>query len=206
MSLTVTTAPRAQSVSMSNRRVLRMTPALAVGFALVLAACGQAEPSPTPEAVPPSAPAATAEADPATPPPTPDPAHGVGRRTAYIDAICPVFLDILELDPRLAALRSEGADEGDVPAQADEIGAVEAELRIVLNDLNAVPDWAPGRMLRSELSGALHEIRSSLLRVARDVEAEDAATQLAGVPYINRPTIDSGMQQAANAGLSCEGF
>ncbi len=210
-SLTVSHRRAAQTLPMSNRRTLRRTPALVAVVALVLAACGQAAPSVTPEATSSSAEAPTViaeptAADPATPPPTPDAAQGVGRRTAYIDAICPLFLDILQLDPRLAALRSEGADDGDVPAQAEEIGAVEAELRTVINDLNEVPDWAPGRMLRSELSGALHEIRSALLRVARDVEARDAAMQLADVPYVSRPTVDSGMQQAASAGLSCEGF
>jgi hypothetical protein len=207
MGLTVSAWCAAHSWSMRTQRALRTTPVLAAGLALVLAACGQAAPSVTPAATAePTAASTPSAAPPATRAPTPDPAQGVGRRTAYIDAICPLFLDILELDPRLAALRSEGADGGDVPAQVDEIGAVEAELRTVINELDDVPDWAPGRLLRWELSGALHEIRSALLRVARDVEARDAATQLADVPYISRPTLDSGMQQAANAGLSCDGF
>lgn len=198
---------------MTRRSRERTLVATTVVVAIVLAACGQALPSPTrtydgtgrsptpaPSTTPPLAsPAPTTAA-------TPDVARGVAARDAYINAICPVFLDILSLDPRLAALRSEGGADGDVPGQLDEIEAVAAELRIVVSDLDAVPDWAAGRLLRFELIGALHEIRSALLRVARDPERHDAAAQLAAIPYISRPAIDTGMGQAADAGLSCDDF
>lgn len=198
---------------MTRGRRGRTLVATTVVLAVVLAACGQAVPSPTRThdgtgRAPTPAPSAT----PGVPSPapttaaTPDVARGVAARDAYIDAICPLFLDILALDPRLAALRSEGDAEGDIPGQLDEIEAVAAELRIVARGLDAVPDWAAGRLLRLELIGALHEIRSALLRVARDPERHDAAAQLAEIPYISRPAIDTGMVEAADAGLSCDDF
>ena len=91
-------------------------------------------------------------------------------------------------------------------AHGPEIELVAGELRGVLNDLSAVPDWTPGRLLRNELMGALHVMRSTLLFVARDLDDRDAGERLAATPYIARPMVDQGMAQAANAGLDCAGF
>lgn len=173
---------------------------------LALAACGdqatEVDPSPAPVAT--DSPRA---AEP--PPPAASPTPDAGRfevRAAYIDSMCPIFLDILVLDPRLAAMRADGATPAEILTDAAEVAAVTADLRAVLNDLNTVPDWTPGQLLRHELIGALHAIRVGLAGVADDLEGPHAAERLIGIPHIASRQMDQAMIQAASAGLSCDGY
>lgn len=176
---------------------------------LVLAACGapvtpdHTQSTPSASAPPP---AGGAPATPPSPAPTTDPAASVGRRDAYIESMCPTFRAILALDPRLADVRAAGATGGDVSAHGAEIESIAGELRLVLNDLDAVPDWTPGRLLRIELILALHRMRSALLLAARNLDRSDAAERLAQVPYIAGPRVDRGMAEAVDAGLNCSGL
>jgi hypothetical protein len=155
----------------------------------ILAACGSAS---TPS--------------PSTPPSVsvvPAPSIDIEARDAYAAAICPVFGGIVEMDPRLAALRSAGAEGGDVTGQAAEIDAVNADLLVLLTDLEAVPDWAEGRGLRHQLITALHSIRAHLLHVAEDPSANSAAADLAAVPYVASEPMDLAMNDAVEGGLAC---
>src|SRR5688500_3783455 len=52
-------------------------------------------------------------------------------RAAFGAAICPIFDGILEVDPRLAAMREVGSAGGDVSGQSVEIGAVKDELLVL---------------------------------------------------------------------------
>lgn len=163
----------------------------------LLSACGDGPPAQTPSLSMPQ--------PQATPLVTPDPALSLDARSAYVAAICPAFLDILALDPRLATLRAEGSAESDVTMLVTELEAVAEELRTVLNSLEATPHWRPGQLLRVELIEALHAIRVAVLDVADDSAAHDAAERLASVPYISSPSMDGAMGQATNAGFNCEG-
>jgi hypothetical protein len=176
-------------------------------LALVLAACGGQTPdvaSPTP-VVSEVAPETQETAPERTAPPTPDAAR-FAVRAAYIDAMCPIFLDILVLDPRLAAMRADGAVPTEILTDATEVEAVTDDLRAVLNDLNTVPNWTPGQLLRHELIGALHDIRVALAGVADEIDGPNAAERLASLPYIASRQMDQAMIQAASAGLSCDGY
>lgn len=84
-----------------------------------------------------------------------------------------------------------------------EIDFVANELRMILNDLQAVPNWTPGTLLRGGVIDALHEVRSALLTARRQLGAHDAAAQLAALPYISRPTVELGVQRATEAGFEC---
>lgn len=126
------------------------------------------------------------------------------ERDAYSSAMCPVFGGILQLDPRLATLREAGADGGDMSAHSGEIDAVSAELLRLLTDLEAVPEWSPGLDLRHQLIGALHGIRARLLRVADDPAAGTAADGLAELPFIASDAMDRAVQDAVQAGLTCD--
>lgn len=165
------------------------TPVVALLAATLLVACGTQ-----------SAPTATPLASAAAPRPTVDAA----ARGAFNTAICRVFTGILAIDPRLGAMRGAGADGGDMTAQATEISAVEDELRSLLNDLEAVPEWSSGANLRYQLITGLHGIRARLLHVGGNPGASTSADELASLPFIATEAMDRAMQDAIQAGLSCE--
>lgn len=156
-----------------------------------LAACGAA-PTPSPSPSPTSA--------------ASSPAPSVDReaRYAYGAAICPIFTAILAVDPRLAALRAVGDEDGDVAAQATELNSLASELREILTRLEEVPAWDPGNRLRFELITALHAIRTQLVVVADDPAARTAAAALAATPFVATEAMDRAMASATGAGLTCE--
>jgi hypothetical protein len=199
---------RHQNVTFAGEPVVMTRSVAVIGvLALVLAACGGQTPdvtSPTP-VVSEVAPETQEVAPERAAPPTPD-ATRFAVRAAYIEAMCPIFLDILVLDPRLAAMRADGAVPTEILTDATEVEAVTDDLRAVLNDLNTVPNWTPGQLLRHELIGALHEIRVALAGVADEIDGPNAAERLAGLPYIASRQMDQAMIQAAGAGLSCDGY
>jgi hypothetical protein len=139
--------------------------------------------------------------------PTPDPsaraAAEAARVAAYNAAICPVFDAMLELDPRLAALRSAGANRLADGVDADDVGAVIADLGGLLDDLDAVPDWEAGRNLRYQVLTALHAIRARLLQVAGDPTTNESLDHLAELPYIASEAMDLAYDQAFQAGHTC---
>jgi hypothetical protein len=163
-----------------------------ISLALVagLAACGAA---PTPSLSP-----SLVAAEPST-------AASIDRRAraAYGAAICPIFTAILEIDPRLAAIRAVGNQDGDVAGQATELDALTGELLDILTRLDEVPAWDPGNRLRFELITALHAIRTQLMVVADDPSAGTAAAALAATPFIATEAMDRAMASATGAGLSC---
>ena len=140
--------------------------------------------------------------------PTPDAsaraAAEAAKLAAYNAAICPVFDAMLELDPRLAALRSAGANrvaEGVAPGEVDD---VIAELGGLLDDLEAVPDWDAGRSLQYQVLTALHGIRARLLQVANDPTSNASLAQLGDLPCIASEAMDLAYNQAFEAGHRCE--
>lgn len=144
--------------------------------------------------------AASARAATASTSPTPDPA----ALAAYTDAMCPIFQAIVTIDPRISDLRA-AADAGeDLSSEAAEMTAVSEGLLEILNDLEAVPEWAPGAALRYQLIVALHEIRATLLRAGRDPTAEGTQADVAALPFIADDALDRAMSAASDAGLSCE--
>lgn len=158
--------------------------------AVLLVGCGsQATPSSTPPVPTTSASAAD------------DPV----ARAAFGAAICPIFDGILEIDPRLAAMREVGSAGGDMSAQAAEIDTVSDELLGVLNALEAVPEWDSGTGLRFQLISSLHGIRAHLLAIGEDAASTTAAEDLAALPFIATNAMERAMQDAVSAGLSCEG-
>ena len=164
--------------------------AIALALVALLAACGAAPtPSPSPSQAAPE-PSAAASIDPQA-------------RAAYASAICPIFTAILEVDPRLMAIRAIGEQDGDVVGQATELGALTDELRDILTRLDEVPAWDPGNRLRFELITALHAIRTQLIVVADDPAAGTAAAALAATPLIATEAMDRAMASATGAGLSC---
>ncbi len=166
------------------------TGVLGAVLAAILVACGTAPtPSPSPS---------LADAEP-SPPPSVDPQ----ARAAFGGAICPIFTTILEIDPRLMALRAVGEEEGDIAAQATELDALTAELLDILARLEEVPAWEPGNRLRFELITALHTIRTQLIEVADDPAARTAAAALAATPFIATEAMDRAMARARQAGLAC---
>jgi hypothetical protein len=169
-------------MSLPRRFVAPVAPVL---VAVLTVACGtQATPTATPPTAAPSADAAVA-------------------RDAYSAAICPVFTSILELDPRLAAMRRAGTQGGDMSSHATEIAAVSDELLVLLEDLEAVPEWSSGADLRYHLITALHGIRARLLRVSDDLPASGTADDLANLPFIASDAMDLAMQDAVEGGLAC---
>ncbi len=176
----------------------RLTAAVvALLVSLLLVSCGSlAAPTsdPAPASQPASAaPAASAESE-----------ADVAARMSYSAAICPIFSGILELDPRLAAIREAGAAGGDMTPQAAELGAVGEILRGLLDDLDAVPEWQAGANLRYHLTMALHGIRAQLLHVGNDPAARSAADDLANLPFIASDAMDRAVQTAVEGGLTCE--
>lgn len=167
----------------------RLATALASLFlASATAACGAAEVA-TPTASP-------------TPPPPPSPASTVGA-AAFGEAICPIFDDIVQLDPRLMELRDAGEAGEDVEEHSAEIDAVTEKLRTILNDLEALPTWEPAGSLRLGLITSLHAIRTHLLLVGEEPRADDAAAHLAATPFVASEAMDRGFAQATEAGLTC---
>ncbi len=162
-----------------------MAPVAAILVAVLTVACGtQATPTTTAPTTAPSADEAVA-------------------REAFSAAICPVFTGILELDPRLAEMRRAGAEGGDMSSHAAEITAISDELLVLLDDLEAVPEWSSGADLRYHLITALHGIRARLLRVSDDLPAGGTADDLANLPFIASDAMDLAMQDAVEGGLAC---
>lgn len=170
-----------------------LVPAVGLLVAASAVACGT-QSAPTTAAVGPStasAPSAATAADPAA-------------RDAYSAAMCPLFTAILELDPRLAAMRDAGAAGGVMSSQGDEIDAVAGELLTLLGELEAVPEWSSGAALRHQLITALHAVRAQLLHVGGDPAATSAAGDLASLPFIASDAMDLAMGDAVEGGLTCE--
>ena len=136
--------------------------------------------------------------------PTPDAAAEAARVAAYNAAICPVFDDMLLLDPRIEALRSAGASHAAESVDPAEVDDVIAELGRLLDDLDAVPDWDAGRSLRYQVITALHGIRARLLQVADDPTSDESLAHLAEIPYIASEAMDLAFNQAFQAGHTCE--
>ncbi len=164
-------------------------PVSALLVATLLVACG-AQPAPT--------------ASPAGPVATPAAGIDFAARNAYNAAICPIFTGILDVEPRLTALRGAGAAGGDMSGHAAEIDAASDDLKVLLEDLEAVPEWAAGANLRFLLITALHAIRARILSVGEDPGAGTAAEALASLPFISSEPMDVAMQAAVSGGLSCE--
>jgi hypothetical protein len=120
-------------------------------------------------------------------------------RDAYTTAICPILVDITELDPRLVALRSAGDAGGDVRALEGEAGDVASALNVLLTDLDAVPEWAAGDNLRFQLTTALHGIRARILAI--DFGSPAAAEDLAELPFVASEAVDRAMAQAVASGF-----
>jgi len=166
-------------------------PFTALVAAAVLAACGAtATPSgSTGAAQPPSASSSA----------TPDPA----ALAAYSEAMCAIFPAIIALDPRIGHVRDVAGVDGDMSAQADEMTSLSEALLPVLTDLEALPDWEPGRALRHQLITALHAIRTTFLLVTRDPSPRDAAQTIVDMPFIATDALDRAMSTATRGGLSC---
>lgn len=179
--------------------------AVSVIIGLAVAACGGSE-SVGPAsgvAIPIPLPKPTVPATPSRQALTPDPAAEISSRQAYSDAICPALEATALLDLRLAELRAAGAVGGDFIPYAHEIASVAEELRIIVNELQAVPDWTSGRLLRDELILALRQVRTALLRAAGDLDGSDPGALLAAVPYVARPAMDLEASRAVDAGFRC---
>ena len=134
-----------------------------------------------------------------------DPAVNDAQRVAYNQAICPLFTALVDLDPRLAALRGVGAS-GDLSSAGAELDAVAASMLSVLDALDAVPHWAPGSELRFNLISSLHVIRTQLLIIADDPGTADSAELLATLPFVASEAMDRSMSRAIEGGMSCEGI
>ena len=167
-------------------------PAIALVAALLLAACGTTGA--------PRGPTNASEAPPsASPTATPDPA----ALPAYSEAICAIFPAILAIDPRIAHVRDVAAGGGDMTDQADEMTALTEAMLPVLEDLEELPDWEPGRALRFHLITALHGIRTTFLLVAQDPSARSAAQTIVDMPFIATDSLDRAMGAATEEGLTC---
>lgn len=131
-----------------------------------------------------------------------DPAVDAAQRVAYNEAICPLFTALLDLDPRLAALREVGAG-GDLSGSVAELDAAAASMLSVLDALDAVPHWAPGTELRFNLISSLHVIRTQLLIIAEDPSTTESAELLATLPFVASEAMDRSMNRAIEGGMSC---
>jgi len=168
-----------------------------VALALGVAACSTPDASPTPEPLPSSTPAAIA---------TVVPAADLAVAAAYSEAICPIFLSILEIEPALAAIRADGLEPAEILTDAETVVEVTGAIAVITQDLGRLPAWEPGRPLQLELITAMHGLRVSLAGIADGLETPDAATLLAALPYIATERMDQAMVRAATGGLDCEGF
>jgi len=168
-----------------------------VAVALGVAACSTTDVPATPESLPSSTPAQIA---------TVVPAADLGAAAAYSDAICPIFLIILDLEPALAAMRADGLEPAEILTDAEAVGDVTGAIAVSTRGLDRLPAWEPGRLLQLELITAMHGLRVSLAGIADGLDAPDAAALLAALPYIASDRMDQAMVQAATAGLDCEDF
>lgn len=166
-------------------------------LALGVAACSATDVPATPDSQPSSTPAAIA---------TVVPAADLGSAAAYSQAICPIFLSILEVEPALAAMRADGLEPAEILTDAEAVGEVTGAIAVITQDLDRLPAWEPGRQLQLELITAMHGLRVSLAGIADGLDAPDIAALLAALPYIASDRMDQAMVQAATAGLDCEGF
>lgn len=166
-------------------------PLTALAAAVLLAACSAtATPSdPTGATQPPSASSSA----------TPDPA----AMAAYSEAICAIFPAIIAIDPRISHVRDVAATGGDMSSQADEMISLAEAMLPVLDDLEALADWEPGRALRHQLITALHGIRTTFLLVAADPSARAAAQTIVDMPFIATDALDRAMNAATQGGLTC---
>ena len=166
---------------------------VAIGLLLVaLAGCGTA-------AAPSSPPATVSEAPAASPSAIDDPA----ARAAYATAMCPLLVRVLDMDPRLGAMRSAGTAGGDMTAHEEPMASLADDLLVVLTDLDAVPTWSPGQRFRYELTTALHAIRAHILFVNEDLADAGAAEAMATIPFVASEAMDRGLATATAAGLDC---
>ena len=142
----------------------------------------------------------------ATPVGTPDPASGSAAREAFVVAMCPVLNLIADADTRLIALRQLGIGGGDVTGQAGEVADLGEAVELILDDLDATPDWTFGRRLRFSLIATLHAIRVALAGVEDQLAAGDAGAPdgMAAIPFIVDDGVELGMRDAVEAGLSCQ--
>lgn len=165
---------------------------------LIVACTATVAPTSTPTASTPPASAA--------PVATQDPAAGSAAREAYVLAMCPVLGLIADADTRLIALRQLGIGGGDVSGQAGEVADLGEAVELILNDLDATPDWTYGRRLRFSLIGTLHQIRVALADIDAQMTAADpdASDGLAAIPFIVDDGVELGMNQAVEAGLICQ--
>ena len=166
-------------------------------LAILLVGCGSltastASPSDPPQP-PNDAPSASVESE-----------ADMAARLSFSAAICPIFSGIVELDPRLQAIREAGAAGGDMTPQAQELVDVGEALLVLLEDLEAVPDWQAGANLRYHLTTALHAIRAQLLHVGENPAAGSAAEELANLPFLATNAMDIAVQDAVDGGLTCE--
>lgn len=163
----------------------------------LLTACGSVS-APTPNESPAAQPASLA------PTASVESEADLAARLSYSAAICPIFSDILDLDPRLQAFRDAGAQGGDMTPQAETIAEVGDILVGLLEDLDAVPHWQAGANLRYHLTTALHGIHAQLLHVEDDLAAGTAAEELANLPFLATDAMDLAVQDAVEGGLTCE--
>jgi hypothetical protein len=132
--------------------------------------------------------------------PIPDTAEA---RDAFAVAICPIFVEIAALDPRLASMRTAGGTGGDMTVHDAELTALSDDLLAMLIDLEALPDWRYGQRLQFELITALHAVRAQILVVSDDLGASDAAEGMAAIPFVASDAMDLAISTATTEGLTC---
>jgi hypothetical protein len=179
-----------------NTPFRRVVAVALLAAATLLASCGADTAPPAGSPAPSAAASAAASVDAAV---------NEAQRTAYNEAICPLFTALVDLDPRLAALREVGAG-GDLSGSAAELDAVSTSMLSVLDALDAVPHWAPGTELRFNLISSLHVIRTQLLIIAEEPSTAESAELLAMLPFVASEAMDRSMNRAIEGGMSCEGI
>jgi hypothetical protein len=172
-------------------------PVVALLAITLLASCGGV-------AAPTASPSVASEPPTAAPSASVESEADMAARISFSAAICPIFSGLLDLDPRLQAIRDAGAAGGDMTPQAQELVDVGDVVLGLLEDLDALPAWQAGANLRYHLTNALHGIRAQLLHVGEDPAAASAADDLANLPFIATDAMDRAVQDAVEGGLSCE--
>jgi hypothetical protein len=168
--------------------VRRAAAVVALAVTAALTACGmqadlRSQPAPTP--------VSTSAVDPG--------------RDAYEAAMCPLFTAVLDLDPRLAALREAG-DAGHLAPVESELAAVAASILGILEGLEAVPDWTPGSEVRFNLITSLHAIRTTIVEAAEAPGTAASEELIANLPFLATEAMDRSMQRAVEGGLDCQGI
>jgi hypothetical protein len=107
------------------------------------------------------------------------------------------------IDPQINDLRAVAQEARDMAAEEESMAALSDDILIILNELETLPDWQPGAALRFHLTDSLHGIRARLLRAGRDPGASDAASGIAGMPFIATDELDRAMTIASQGGLAC---